>query len=188
MAAYARREIITGVHNITTELSFQRAQDWGADLIQLSAHAGARPGCFPYQGCVFSLSGQHPRHEPFKNTSYGEPAGILGINCRHHFWPFFEGLNDEYTQDERDPSILLRDKSGMGPTNDEIYEATQIQRANERGIRHWKLQEQAFKAAGQDYSYQTAQVKNWQAKQRAFIKQSQGENIDLRRDYLREKI
>jgi hypothetical protein len=188
MAAYARREVVTGVHNLATELSFQRARDWEADLIQLSAHAGARPGCSPYQGNVYSISGKHPKYKPFDDTSYGEPSGILGINCRHHFWPFFEGLNDEYTAEQKNPALLLRDKNGEGPGNYEIYEATQRQRHNERQIRGWKLRAEASEAAGQPNPLAERKVREWQARQRSFLKRCQDENIDLRRDYLREKI
>jgi hypothetical protein len=168
--------------NVTRELGFERAKDWGSDLIQVSAHAGARPGCFPFQGGVYSISGEHPKYQPLGETSYGEPAGLFGINCRHFFWPFFEGLNDEYSAEERDPARLLG-----GPTNDEIYEATQRQRYNERQIRKWKLKRDGYQALNLDASRAEAGVKRWQAVQRGHIKASQALNIDLRRDWLRER-
>lgn len=182
MSPYVRRELQTNMMNLTRECGFERANDWGADLIQVSAHAGARKGCFPYQGRVFSLSGGDARRMALSDTSYGEPAGLFGINCRHYCWPFFEGLNDEYTADQKNPARLLG-----GPTNAEIYDATQVQRYNERQIRKWKRKKDELEALGANPGRAERKIKEWQAAQRAHIDASQGESIDLRRDYLREK-
>jgi hypothetical protein len=182
LAPYVRRELVTGIFNANRAASFQRASEWGCDLIQASAHAGARPGCFPFQGGVYSLSGEHAKYAALADTSYGEPAGLFGINCRHFFWPFFEGLNDEYSADEKDPARLLG-----GPSNNDIYEATQKQRYNERQIRKWKTRGEGLKAAGLDSRPAENKVKEWQRRQRDFISRSQAQDIDIRRDYLREK-
>ena len=182
MAPYARRELVTSMMRTARELGFERAKDWGSDLIQVSAHAGARPLCFPFQGRVFSLGGGHSKYMALEETSYGEPAGLFGINCRHFHWPFFEGLNDEYTADQKDPARLLD-----GPTNADVYDATQVQRYNERQIRKWKRRRDELSALGVSTTRADEGIKEWQARQRAFIRRSQAENIDLRRDYLREK-
>ena len=126
--------------------------------------------------------GTHGRFKPLSETSYGDPGGLFGINCRHFSWPFFEGLNDEYTAEQRDPARLLE-----GPSNDEIYKATQVQRRNERQIRAWKRIRAEAEATGADPSWAGARVKAWQSRQRAFLARCQAANIDLRRDYLREK-
>jgi hypothetical protein len=182
LSPYVRRELITNVMNATHELTFDRAADWGTDLIQVSAHAGARPLCFPFQGGVYSLKGGHPKYKALADTSYGEPAGLFGINCRHFSWPFFEGMNDEYTAAQKDPALLLN-----GPSNSDVYEATQTQRYNERQIRRWKRKGAELAGLGLDPSWAEAKVRQWQGRQRAFIRTSQGGNIDLRRDYLRER-
>lgn len=176
LAPYVRREVTTGVMNTTRELSFERAKEWGADLIQISAHAGARPGCFPYQGRIFSVSGNHPDYPALESTSYGEPAGIFGINCRHTFWPWFEGLNDEYTAAQKDPA-----KSDLDIDNNKLYEQTQEQRRNERQIRAWKQRAAALDEAGVDSSRARGKVKEWQKRQREFLN-----GKALRRDYTRE--
>lgn len=71
-------------------------REFGTPLIQISAHAGARPKCFPYRGRVFSLVPDHPKHPYFyTKTSYGDPGGLFGINFRHFQLPFIEGLDTE---------------------------------------------------------------------------------------------
>jgi hypothetical protein len=185
MSPYARREITNGASRICREINLERAAEWGTDLIQVTAHAGARPLCFPYQGHVFSISGSHGRHMALADTSYGEPAGLFGINCRHWFWPFFEGLNTEYSAGERDPASMAG-----GPPNAEIYEATQVQRYNERQIRKWKLREtahEAFDPDSRETAHARGKVREWQKRNRDFIKAMNDRRIDIRRDYAREK-
>jgi hypothetical protein len=187
MPPYVRREIMNGMSKVCRTIGFERASEWGSDLIQTTAHAGARPLCYPYQGRVFSLSGEHKIYLPLAETSYGEPAGLFGINCRHWFFPFFEGLNQEYTEEERDPALAVEG----GPPNDEIYEATQVQRYNERMIRKWKLKSGVNEIIDPDSyatAYSNSKVKYWQKRNRDFIKDMNQQKIDLRRDYLREKI
>jgi hypothetical protein len=187
MAPYVRREIMNGITKVSRTISFERAQEWGSDLIQVTAHAGARPLCYPYQGRVFSVSGQHDKYMSLYDTSYGEPAGLFGINCRHWFFPFFEGLNTEYTEDEMDPASAVPG----GPPNDQIYEATQIQRYNERQIRKWKLKEagyQGLEPGSPEAVYAKKKVKVWQKRNREFIQEMNDMKMDLRRDYLREKV
>ena len=183
LSPYVRRELVTNMMNVTNELAFERAKDWGTKLIQVSAHAGARPKCFPWQGGVYAVKGErHEKYKSLEDTSYGDPGGLFGVNCRHFSWPFFEGLNDEYTEEQKDPARLLR-----GPSNDEVYEATQEQRRNERQIRAWKRRRAELAAQGADTSAADMRIRAWQARQRALIVRSEADRISLRRDYQREK-
>ena len=61
--------------------------------------------------------------------------------------------------------------------------AGEVQRYIERGIRRWKREEVAMKAAGQPTDEARAKVRAWQARQRDFIKQT-----GLKRDSSREQI
>jgi hypothetical protein len=79
--AYASMVLRSTSARVVAETQITRAQQYGADLIEVSSHLGARPLCAPYQGHIFSLSGTHPKYPPFSSTSYGEPAGLFGINC-----------------------------------------------------------------------------------------------------------
>ena len=172
---FTRMIVRTSVLQNTVELNFQRAQEYGSDLILISSHAGARPRCFPFQGRVYSMSGQHPKYPPFSSTSYGEPAGIFGISCGHFPIVFVPGLSREPTAEDRDPA------AAAGRDNATEYENSQIQRYNERRIRAWKRRAESFEEAGIDSSKARTKVREWQATQRKFI-----ERVGRTRRYDRE--
>jgi hypothetical protein len=70
--------------------------------------------------------------------------------------------------------------------NNDIYEATQKQRYNERQIRSWKHRKAELEASGLNSSRAELKIKEWQKRNRILISDMQMQNIDLRRDYLRE--
>jgi hypothetical protein len=114
----------TNMGNAANQVSFDIGDDYGTDLIEISSHSGARPGCEPYQGNVYSRRGENKGYDAFNTTTYGQAAGILGINCGHVAYPFFEGLS---TQTYR-PTPSKRE-------NDRVYAESQKQRYLERDIR-----------------------------------------------------
>lgn len=176
-----RRTVLTGVAQTTGQLQLTRADELGVDLVQTSAHIGARPSHEPWQGKIFSRSGEHPKYPPFvESTGYGTVTGLMGINCRHTFFPFFEGLSkNAYTrtmlEDMADERVTYKGREMS------VYEATQMQRRIERQIRDWKRQASALGAAGLDNTAEIAQVREWQARARDFVKQT-----GLSRQYVRE--
>ncbi|MDR2613153.1 MAG: phage minor capsid protein, partial [Deltaproteobacteria bacterium] len=137
---YVRREIVNVMNRSAVEMQVARAREWGADLIIVSAHAGARPGCAPWQGKVLSVGGGASGRPRLSDTTHGRPDGLFGINCRHYCLPWFDGLNVRYPweDDSSDPSLMLRRPDGSRITNGEIHEATQRQRYMERRIRTFK--------------------------------------------------
>ena len=167
MAPYVRMVIRTSVMGTTSDMGFARMDEYGSDLLVVSAHAGARPRCFPYQGRVYSRSGNHPRYPAWSTTSYGEAAGLLGINCGHFVDPFIEGLDRVPARAERDPA-----RAELGKPNAEVYEESQEQRYYERKIREWKHREAAMKEASLNGERERQKVREWQARQRAFIEQT----------------
>ena len=177
-----RRATLTGVNSTCGELQLGNAQALGADLVETTAHSGARPEHMVWQGRVFSLSGMHEKYPDFRiETGYGTGPGLCGWNCRHSFFPFIEGLSerdytDEQLQDFMDKTVTFNGKEMS------LYDATQQQRYIERQIRRWKRQSEALKAAGQDNSFALSKVRGWQAAQRDFIRQT-----GLKRDYFRER-
>ncbi len=83
-----RRTVLTGINQTAGRLTEKRADEMGTDLVQTSAHLGARnKGNVPenhelWQGKIFSRSGTHPKYPDFyKITGYGTVTGLLGINC-----------------------------------------------------------------------------------------------------------
>lgn len=144
--AVVERIIRTTWNNASNAAAFGRLEDLGVDTILVSSHLGARPKCSLVQGRIFSLSGdtqsvtdKHGATHPvgdWNQTSYGEPDGILGINCRHHIMPFFDGLTEKIY----DP--IDEDK------NREYYKQEQKQRRLERELRHLKRERNAATALG----------------------------------------
>ena len=106
----------------------------GCDLVETTAHPGARPSHAERQGQVFSRSGRSPKYPTFERTGYGTGAGLCGWNCRHSFYPFFEGLSDRaYSRSYLD-DINARDIDYRGKKYSR-YESNQQQRALERRVR-----------------------------------------------------
>ena len=178
-----RRTVLTGVSQTTGNLQIARADDMGVDLVQTSAHIGARPEHQLWQGKIFSRSGASKQYPVFVlSTGYGTGAGLMGWNCRHSFYPFFEGISENaYKQSELDS---YADKTVTYNGQEiPIYDATQMQRGIERKIRLWKRQSGALDAAGMDSTAETAKVKEWQSRMRDFIKQT-----GLQRQGMRESV
>jgi hypothetical protein len=178
-----RRTVLTGVAQTTGNLQIARADEMGTDLVQTSAHAGSRPEHEEWQGKVFSRSGNNPKYPDFEDsTGYGEVDGLCGINCRHSFYPFFEGISaDAYNQAQLDD---LADQTVTYQGQEiSVYDATQQQRSIERNIRYWKRQAGALDAVGLDNAKETAKIKEWQAQMRDFIKQT-----GLDRQRMREQV
>ena len=105
--AYTSMVIRTTAHNAAISAVKTRQQEFGGgDIFQVSSHPAARPLCYPYQGEFFSWSsegeftdgaGQRHQYKNINDSSYGEPAGLFGINCGHHPIPMIP--NFSYPQD-----------------------------------------------------------------------------------------
>ena len=131
--AYVAMDIRTTVFNTGRAAVWETNQSFGNDLYIVSYHNGARPLCYPWQNKVISstdnsrevedLDGNKIHVYAQNETSYGEPAGLFGINCKHYPTPFIPGVSVV----EGDP----QDKE----ENDKSYEESQKQRALERKMR-----------------------------------------------------
>ena len=183
--AYASMVVRTTSHNAAIRAVRTRQMEYGGgDIFQVSTHSGARPLCYPYQGKFFSWSegpgefidgdGNLQHYDNINDSSYGEPAGLFGINCGHHPIPIIPGFS--YPQDAPEQSEK---------ENREEYEQSQIQRAYERNIRYAKRDLEVAKATGDTEAVKEAQqkVSHEQARMRAFI-----EDTGRVRRYDREQI
>lgn len=171
--AYINMDIRTTVHNAAIQSVRNRQQDYGSEIFQVSTHPGARPLCYPYQGKFYTwgseggtfTDGDGNRHsyKPISSTSYGQPAGLFGINCGHYPMPQIPGVT--IPQDKRQQNK---------ETNDREYQESQQQRALERSIREAKRKQAAFKSAGlDDAAADMAQtIKDRQAAMREFVKET----------------
>ncbi len=178
-----RRTTLTGVSQTVGQLQERRADEMGADLVQTSAHIGARPTHQRWQGQIFSRSGTHEKYPDFvSSTGYGTGPGLMGWNCRHSWFPFFEGISAEHYQQAE-----LRDYADKTVTynGDEmsVYDATQKQRAIERQIRQAKREAGALEAADIDSTAERRAVRHYQAQMRDFTRQT-----GLKRQSFREQV
>lgn len=168
--AYMSMDIRTTVHNAAIQSIRRRQEDYGSDVFQVSSHAGARPLCYPYQGKFYTwgsgsgmfTDGAGMTHEygPIDGTSYGQAAGLFGINCGHY--PLPQIPNVTFPQDKE-----IENKE----ENDRLYRESQQQRALERRIRDAKRKQAAFQAAGMPEAAdrQKALIRQRQAAMRDFI-------------------
>lgn len=172
MDVAVRRAVLTGVNQTTAKLSLARMEEMDCDLLETSAHPGARPSHAEWQGKIFSRSGKSSRYPDFaRSTGYGTGAGLCGWNCRHSFFPYFEGLSERAYSREK-----LREyetaKVSYNGQKISVYEATQQQRYIERQIRRWKREYMAMDAAGIDTTEASAKLAEWRARQKNFLSQT----------------
>lgn len=167
--AYVNMCMRTTAGSVANEVQTARCEDMGVNFIQIDSYSGARPKCAKDQGKIFDLNngsgftedlnGRKIRYYPWNSSSYGEPDGILGINCGHHKFPFVPGVNIQryFPTDDLD-------------ANNKLYKQTQVQRALERDVRKQKREcmlydelgcEEAFKSASVDLKAKEKQLKDY---------------------------
>ncbi|MDE5556885.1 MAG: phage capsid protein [Ruminococcus sp.] len=188
-----RRAVLTGVGQTCREIGMMNAEECGCDLMEITAHSGARPDHASWQGKIVSLSGRKG-YLSKSDIGYGTGNGFGGWNCRHDWYPFFEGYSKR--------NYSAKDLKKLDEKNIEYngklysqYEISQIQRRYEREIRSAKREQVAFKVAVEEaddpelqqvmqgsLNYANDVVKNKQAKMRDFILQTR-----QNRDYFREQ-
>ena len=76
--AYVNMFTRSTASNVAHDMQDARMDEYGADLIEVSSHSGARPGCEPYQGQIYSRSGNNKNYPTIANTSIGDAAGLFG--------------------------------------------------------------------------------------------------------------
>lgn len=163
--AYVNMDIRTTVHNVAIQSVKNRMADYNTQVFQVSAHAGARPLCYPYQGKFYSWdntegdietgTGSSVHYKPLNSTTYGQAAGLFGINCGHYPIPIIPGVSIPHAQDWVQPK----------EENDKAYAESQEQRALERQIRAAKR----VVEMGDDSKEAKDRVKEAQAAMREFI-------------------
>ena len=140
----ARMCVRTSTNQMAGRITEANARSSDCDLVIVSQHEGAREEHAEVENQVFSLSGKSDKYPAFSDplpcdggngAGYGEANGICGVNCRHTFYPFWEGISEipeplpEYEPVEVDGKEY------------DYYKATQEQRAMEREIRALKREE-----------------------------------------------
>ena len=127
--------IITSVNQTCGQLQETRANELGWDLMEITAHSGARPSHAEWQGKIVSLSGQKG-YLSKDDIGYGEATGFKGINCRHDWYPYYKGSTRTYTNKQL--KEWQNEKVTYNGKEISKYQATQEQRRIERAIRQDK--------------------------------------------------
>src|SRR5690625_1638849 len=150
--------------------------DYGVDLVLVSSLPDPREICSHIQGKVASMKtpGENDSKYPsIYEFGYGEPGGIRGINCRHMFFPFVEGVNEnnqrQYSESEMEHNRELRQK----------------QRYYERQIRDAKRRLKLAEIVGDKDVIEREKklLRNRRARMRRFINES-----GRTREYARERV
>ena len=153
--AYVNMAIRTTAANTAQQAQFDRMDDYGLNLVEVSSHSGARPKCAKDQGKIFNrsggggyttdLHGRKIRYYAWSESSYGEPDGILGINCGHQIYPFTPGVSYQTYFPEPEEE------------NAEAYKNSQQQRELERRVRKSKRECMMLETAGDPEGARQAQ-------------------------------
>jgi len=185
--AFAEREARAYSGEVARQAQINRAVERGYDLVRINSYAGASPMCEPYQGHVFSLSGNSEQYPPLDDAifagSWDFGGGIYHDYCGHMQSTYVEGVSEAVNITDSPEEQRVLDRMGEARGNREIYQARQVQRKNEYQIRQAKKRKAS---ALDDRTAQRADksIKHYQAKQREWL----GEHDYLRRNYTREQI
>lgn len=154
----ARRAVMTGVAQMTKQVSEKNARELGTDHWEVDWHMGARNTGIGYlnhqswQGKVYSTE------EMRTICGEGDILGFAGINCYHIKWPFLPGVSKrKYTDEWLDKQNRNENekKTYRGKEYD-TYGALQYQRRLERTIRKQKQDVALLKKSGADAEELTA--------------------------------
>ena len=155
MEVAVRRAVVTGANQTASKVQEKLADQLEVELVEVTAHGGARPEHAKWQGKVYSRNGDVEidgvKYKDLrKATGYGTGPGLCGWNCRHNFHPYIPGTARTWTQKQLD---ALEEKNieynGVKMTE---YQASQVQRSIEREIRKQKRTIAALEAVGEDAS------------------------------------
>lgn len=181
-----RRAVLSSVNKSCCDIQLDLAHEIGSNYVEVTAHIGARPSHAEWQGQIYSLVRGDPKYPYFYDaTGYGTGEGLGGWNCRHNFFPYFEGIDTPY----HTPDFAKSE-------NDEYYALTQKQRGYERAVRDSKRQLAALDGARQsaedpqlramldrEFAQRSVTLKNREARLDAFIRDN-----DLQRDNSRVRV
>ena len=177
----ARRAIMTGVGQLTGQISERNAVDLGTDTYETSVHHGCRPEHLPWQGGWFTMA------QLRSVCGYGDVAGLKGANCRHDFYPVIPGIDEpSYSAEElariREEEATPREYMGKTYT---AYEATQHQRKLERTMRARRESIKLLEAGGADPEDITKERASYRAVSQEYTRFSAAMNIPEQRERVR---
>lgn len=158
ISSAARMCTLTGIGQLVRNMNDSICDDLGFDIVETTAHPGARPSHQVWQGRLFSRSGKSKQYPPLEeSTGLGTAGGLCGANCRHSYYGVPDGAKPMYTKEKLaniDPPPFTYD--GKKYT---YYEANQRMRYMERQIRKTKREAVGYEAAGLEEDFTAASIK-----------------------------
>ena len=141
-----RRAVMTGVSQLTGQISEMNAQKLGTEYFEVTYHSGARPSHRRWQGRVYS------RDELVSVCGLGEKTGIKGINCYHEYYPFIPGVSKRKYSDKwlKGQERLEDKKKTFKGKKYTAYEARQKQRQMETSMRAQRQKVRLMEEGGVD--------------------------------------
>lgn len=147
-----RQNVLDGIRQLNNDVLWQTGKEFGADGVEISAHALCAEDHLPYQGKQYSME----EFDRLQNT-LDRPFGMW--NCKHIRWPIIMGVS-EPAHDAAYLERLRRSSSMRIDIDSEVktrYQWTQEQRRIETAIRVQNDVVTAAKAAGDNVSRLEAQ-------------------------------
>lgn len=183
----ARRAVMTGVAQMTKQVSDKNAEELGTDHWEVDWHMGARNTGTGYlnhqswQGKVYSSE------EMRTICGEGEMLGFAGINCYHIKFPFLLGISKRKHTDEwlAEQNKRENEKKVYRGREYDTYGALQHQRRLERTIRKQKQDVELLEKAGADKEDITAAKCRLRLTNKAYVDFSKEMGLRQQRERLR---
>lgn len=183
----ARRAVMTGVAQMTKQVSDKNAEQLGTDHWEVDWHMGARNTGTGYrnhqswQGKVYSTA------EMRSICGEGEMLGFAGINCYHIKFPFLPGISKRKYTDEwlAEQNRKENEKKTFRGRDYDTYGALQYQRRLERTIRKQKQDVKLLEKAGADKDDITAAKCRLRLTNKAYVDFSKEMDLRQQRERLR---
>lgn len=139
-----RMNVLDGIRAINQDVMRQVGKEFGADGVEISAHALCAEDHLPYQGTQMS----NKDFDRLQNTILNRPFGMW--NCRHSWHPILLGISPPaHTPEElAQYKQYSREQITIDGITKSRYEWTQEQRRVETAIRYQKDIAIAAKASG----------------------------------------
>lgn len=141
-----RRALLTGMGQLTGQISRMNGQALGTDKYEVDWHPGARPDHAKWQGRVWTYQ------QLVDVCGLGSGPGLLGWNCRHTYYPFIDGISVRNYSDEWLAEMDRKEAQKIAYRGREYntYEATQKQRQMETAMRAQREKAQLLKQGHAD--------------------------------------
>lgn len=147
-----RQNVLDGVRSLNQDIMDQVGKEYGADGVEITAHALCAEDHLPYQGRQYS----HKEFDRIQNT-LRRPFGMW--NCKHTMFPILLGISQPAYTDEELAAFARNSREEI--TIDGVtmtrYEWTQKQRQLETAVRAQKNIANMAKASGDSAARREAQ-------------------------------